>query len=99
MNCRRYLDEQRLEELMFESMKVAVIVDEVEGESYRLACAVAERAWDAGAEVRVRRASTPSESGAGGRRASWSTLLGESDDVPEAQPEDIAWADVVFYKR
>jgi NAD(P)H dehydrogenase (quinone) len=86
---------------MFESVKVAVIVDAADHEGYRLACAVAERAWDAGAEVRVRRVSTPSESGIGGPHASWSALLlDESDDVPEARPEDIAWADVVFsYKR
>jgi NAD(P)H dehydrogenase (quinone) len=97
---RGYLDERRLEELMVESVKVAVIVDGVDGEGYRLACAAAERAWDAGAEVRVRRLSVPNGRDAGGAGASWSELLGEGDDVPEARPEDIAWADVVFsYRR
>jgi hypothetical protein len=97
---RRHLDEGRLEELMVESVKVAVIVDGVHGEGYRLACAAAERAWDAGAEVRVRRLSAPNGRGADRAGASWSELLGESDDVPEARPEDIAWADVVFsYRR
>jgi NAD(P)H dehydrogenase (quinone) len=81
---------------MVESVKVAVIVDEMDGEGYRLACAAAERAWDAGAEVRVRRVSGTRARDAGWAGASWSEQLGESDDVPEARPEDIAWADVVF---
>jgi NAD(P)H dehydrogenase (quinone) len=85
---------------MVESVKVAVIVDGVDGEGYRLACAAAERAWDAGAEVRVRRVSVRKGQAADRAGASWSELLGEGDDVPEARPEDIAWADVVFtYRR
>ena len=64
---------------MIKGVRVAVIVDDANGDSYRRACAVAEEAWDAGAEVRVRRAHR----------------LSEIDDVPEVQAEDIAWADVV----
>jgi NAD(P)H dehydrogenase (quinone) len=81
---------------MPEPIRVAVIMDGADRDAYRLACAAAERAWDAGAEVRVRRVSAP----VGGGDASWRTLLDEMDDVPEAKADDIAWADVVFsYRR
>ena len=78
---------------MFEGVKVAVIVDDTNGESYRRACAVAEHAWDAGAEVRVRRARLPA---AQGSHPHWSALPCEIDDVPELHPDDIGWADVVI---
>ena len=64
---------------MSAGVKLAVIVDDADRDTYRRACAVAEQAWDDGAEVRVRRAHR----------------LPEIDDIPEVQAEDIAWADIV----
>jgi hypothetical protein len=86
-----------LEERMLEKVKVAVIVEVADREVYRRACAVAERAWDAGAEVRVRRTRASSEREVGGPHASWSALPCDADDVPEVHPDDIGWADVVVY--
>jgi NAD(P)H dehydrogenase (quinone) len=92
---RRYRDEGTLEERMLENVKVAVIVEVADREVYRRVCAVAEQAWDAGAEVRVRRARASNEMVAGGEGAGWSALPCEADDVPEVHPDDISWADVV----
>ena len=80
---------------MFENMKVAVIVEVADREIYRRACAVAEQAWDAGAEVRVRCTRAWNEKEIGGPDAGWSAL--DVDDVPEVRPGDFEWADVVVY--
>jgi NAD(P)H dehydrogenase (quinone) len=82
---------------MLENVKVAVIVEAADLEAYRRACAMAERAWDAGAEVRVRRARASGETELGEPDASWSTLPCADDDVPEVEADDIGWADVVVY--
>jgi len=62
----------------------------------RLALAVAEGAWDAGAEVRVRclRSLAPLE---GARfTPQWAEVLGETEGVPEVTIEDLTWADVAI---
>jgi NAD(P)H dehydrogenase (quinone) len=65
--------------------------------SCRLALAVAEGAWDAGAEVRVRcvHCLVPSD----GMRLTpeWSELLRETDDVPAATADDLTWADATIF--
>jgi hypothetical protein len=85
-----------------ENLKIAVIINEPDDEAYRLGCFVAEGMWDAGAEVRVRRAVLPASGESGGGKSAgsgrdWTTLLDELDDIPEADAEDIGWADVVFF--
>src|ERR1700737_1331217 len=82
---------------MVENLKIAVIITAPDSEAFRLGCVVAEEMWDAGAEVRVRRAAMPPSDirTAVGRR--WAELVEELDDVPEADAADIGWADVVFF--
>ena len=80
---------------MLENVKVAIIVEVADGEVYRRACAIAERAWDAGAEVRVRRARGSDQADVGASDVSWGALLSAEDDVPELHAEDIDWADIV----
>ena len=82
---------------MLENVRVAVIVEAADLEAYRRACAMAERAWDAGAEVRVRRARAWGETELGEPDASWRALPCAEDDVPEVEADDIGWADVVVY--
>jgi hypothetical protein len=63
----------------------------------RLALAVAEGAWDAGAVVRVRR--VEQVAAPAGRRSEpeWGDLLCEVEDLPEATAEDLTWADAVLF--
>ena len=82
---------------MIENLKIAVIINEPDDEVYRLGCFVAEGMWDAGAEVRVRRVALPLRERPAGAGRGWTELLDELDDVPEADVEDIGWADVVFF--
>jgi NAD(P)H dehydrogenase (quinone) len=80
-----------------ENLKIAVIINQPDSEAYRLGCFVAEGMWDAGAEVRVRRAVLPEIGTPAGSERDWTELLDELDDVPEAAVEDIGWADVIFF--
>ena len=82
---------------MIENLRIAVIINEPDDEVYRLGCFVAEGMWDAGAEVRVRRVALPLSEQPAGTGRGWTELLDELDDVPEADVEDIGWADVVFF--
>lgn len=61
----------------------------------RLALGIAEGAWDAGAEVRVRcvqRLVPPAEML---MTPAWVEALGETEGVPTASAGDLAWADAV----
>lgn len=82
---------------MVESLKVAVIINGPDREAYRLACVVAESMWDAGAEVRVRRAAFSRTDRSLLPNEAWGELIEELDDVPEADTADVGWADVVFF--
>jgi hypothetical protein len=63
----------------------------------RLALAVAEGAWDAGAEVRVRRVEQLTPPAGAHSDLEWAEVLREAEEVPEASAEDLTWADVVLF--
>jgi non-ribosomal peptide synthetase component F len=62
----------------------------------RLALAVAEGAWDAGAVVRVRRMDQLAAPAGARSEPEWAELLREVEDLPEATADDLAWADAVL---
>lgn len=66
-------------------VKVAVIYHCETAQVCRLALAAGEGAWDAGAEVRMRRL---------GRHATAGPHVAR---IPEARPADLAWADVALF--
>jgi NAD(P)H dehydrogenase (quinone) len=75
--------------------------DDLEG--CRLALATAGGAWDAGAEVRVRRVNRAARSADGpgahaGAEPGRAELLREAEDAPEASAEDLRWADAVLFE-
>lgn len=63
----------------------------------RRALAVAEGAWDAGAEVRVRCVQHLVPLEGAHLTPDWIDVIGEAEDVPEASAEDLTWADAVFF--
>jgi hypothetical protein len=63
----------------------------------RLALAVAEGAWDAGAVVRVRRVEQLAPPAGARSESEWGELLREVEELPEATAEDLTWADAVLF--
>jgi hypothetical protein len=78
--------------------KVAVIYyGAADLRGFHLALAVAAGAWDAGAEVRVRRVEQLAPAAGARLEPAWAELLRESEDVPVTSAEDLAWADAVLF--
>ena len=63
----------------------------------RLALAVAEGAWDAGAEVRVRCVERFLPPNGVHSAPEWVELFRETDGVAEATAEDLTWADATVF--
>ncbi|RBO51972.1 NAD(P)H:quinone oxidoreductase, type IV [Rhodovulum sp. BSW8] len=77
--------------------KVAVIFYSTYGTNHQIAEAAAEAAAAAGAEVRLRRvAETAPEEVVKGQEA-WAAQAEKMAHIPEATPEDLAWADAFFF--
>jgi NAD(P)H dehydrogenase (quinone) len=64
---------------------------------HRLAVAVCEAAWDAGANLRVRRIGEIDADDAGRRGAEKAELLRELEEIPPATLADFDWADVAVF--
>jgi NAD(P)H dehydrogenase (quinone) len=79
------------------SLKVAVIYYSATGNVYRLAQAVEEGAQEAGAEVRVRKVRELAPEEAIKSNQGWYDHYMETQDVPEAELEDLEWADAVVF--
>jgi NAD(P)H dehydrogenase (quinone) len=79
------------------SLKVAVIYYSATGNVYRLARAVQEGAQEAGAEVRVRKVRELAPEEAIKSNQGWYDHYMETQDVPEAELEDLDWADAVVF--
>jgi NAD(P)H dehydrogenase (quinone) len=79
------------------SLKVAVIYYSATGNVYRLAQAVQEGAQEAGAEVRVRKVRELAPEEAIKSNQGWYDHYMETQDVPEAELEDLEWADAVVF--
>ncbi|MEW2384715.1 NAD(P)H:quinone oxidoreductase [Micromonospora sp. NPDC047707] len=76
---------------------VAVIYYSATSITYQLAQAVCEAAGDAGAEVRLRKVRELAPDEAIRSNSGWQAHHLETQNVPEAQLDDIAWADVVIF--
>jgi NAD(P)H dehydrogenase (quinone) len=77
--------------------KVAIIYYSATGTTYRLARAVEEGASDAGADVRLRKVRELAADEAIASNQGWAAHRLESQHVPEASLDDLAWADAVVF--
>lgn len=77
--------------------KVAVIYYSATGITYQMAQATCEAAGEAGAEVRLRKVHELAPDEAIRSNSGWHAHHLETQDVPEAQLDDLSWADVVIF--
>ncbi|MGB2566911.1 NAD(P)H:quinone oxidoreductase [Micromonospora citrea] len=77
-------------------VKVAVIYYSATGITYQMAQAASEAAGEAGAEVRLRKVRELAPDEAIRSNAGWQAHRLETQDVMEAEIDDLAWADVVI---
>jgi NAD(P)H dehydrogenase (quinone) len=77
--------------------KVAVIYYSATGNVYKLAQSVEEGAKEAGAEVRFRKVHELAPEEAIKSNQGWSDHALMTEDVPEAQLEDLDWADAYIF--
>jgi NAD(P)H dehydrogenase (quinone) len=77
-------------------VKAAVIYYSATGITYQMAQAAVEAAGEAGAEVRLRKVRELAPDEAIRSNSGWQAHRLETQDVEEAQPDDLAWADVVI---
>ncbi|MFI7608240.1 NAD(P)H:quinone oxidoreductase [Micromonospora sp. NPDC049366] len=82
---------------MMAQVKVAVIYYSATGTTYQMAQAACEAAGDAGAEVRLRKVRELAPAEAVRSNSGWHAHHLETQDVPEAQLDDLSWADVVIF--
>ncbi|MEV4201682.1 NAD(P)H:quinone oxidoreductase [Micromonospora globbae] len=82
---------------MADRVKVAVIYYSATGITYQMAQAACEAAGDAGAEVRLRKVRELAPDEAIRSNSGWEAHRLETQDVPEAQLDDLSWADVVIF--
>ncbi|MEV0943959.1 MULTISPECIES: NAD(P)H:quinone oxidoreductase [Micromonospora] len=78
-------------------VKVAVIYYSATGITYQMAQAAVEAAGEAGAEVRLRKVRELAPDEAIRSNAGWQAHRLETQDVMEAEIDDLAWADVVIF--
>jgi NAD(P)H dehydrogenase (quinone) len=79
------------------AVKVAVVYYSATGNVYELARAVEEGAKEAGAEVRFRKVRELAPEEAIKSNRGWSDHALVTEDVPEAQLEDLEWADAYVF--
>jgi len=77
--------------------KVAVVYYSATGNVYKLAQAVEEGAKEAGAEVRFRKVRELAPEEAIKSNQGWSDHALMTEDVPEAQLDDLEWADAYIF--
>ncbi|MBQ1026152.1 NAD(P)H:quinone oxidoreductase [Micromonospora sp. C95] len=82
---------------MAAQVKVAVIYYSATGITYQMAQAACEAAGEAGAEVRLRKVRELAPDEAIRSNSGWHAHRMETQDVEEAQPDDLSWADVVIF--
>ncbi len=79
------------------AVKVAVIYYSATGNVYRLAQAIEEGAKEAGAEVRFRKVHELAPEEAVKSNQGWSDHALMTEDVPEAELDDLEWADAYIF--
>ncbi len=77
--------------------KVAVVYYSSTGSVYELAKSIAEGAEKAGAEVRLVKVDELAPDEAIASNQGWASHAAETQDVREATPDDIQWADAVIF--
>ncbi|MFI2663784.1 NAD(P)H:quinone oxidoreductase [Micromonospora carbonacea] len=77
-------------------IKVAVIYYSATGITYQMAQSACEAAGEAGAEVRLRKVRELAPDEAIRSNSGWQAHRLETQDVMEAEPDDLSWADVVI---
>jgi NAD(P)H dehydrogenase (quinone) len=82
---------------MDDEIRAAVIYYSATGTTYRMALAAVDAAGKAGAETRLRKARELAPEEAIHSNEGWSTHRLQTQDVPEAQLDDLEWADVVVF--
>ncbi|SCL15181.1 NAD(P)H dehydrogenase (quinone) [Micromonospora nigra] len=82
---------------MADPIKVAVIYYSATGITYQMAQAACEAAGEAGAEVRLRKVRELAPDEAIRSNSGWQAHRLETQDVMEAEPDDLSWADVVVF--
>ena len=82
---------------MASQTKVAVIYYSATGITYQMAQAACEAASEAGAEVRLRKVRELAPDEAIRSNSGWHAHRLETQDVMEAEPDDLSWADVVIF--
>ena len=82
---------------MERSVNVSVVYYSSTGTIHRIATEIAETAEKAGAEVRLVKAAELAPRGAVESRPAWAEHLEATENVPEAQVDDVLWADAVVF--
>ncbi|PZF92260.1 NAD(P)H:quinone oxidoreductase [Micromonospora deserti] len=82
---------------MAAQIKVAVIYYSATGITYQMAQAACEAAGEAGADVRLRKVRELAPDEAIRSNSGWQAHHLETQEVPEAQLDDLSWADVVIF--
>ena len=78
-------------------VKVAVVYYSATGITYQMAQAACEAAGEAGAEVRLRKVRELAPDEAIRSNSGWQAHHLQTQDVPEAQLDDLSWADVIIF--
>jgi NAD(P)H dehydrogenase (quinone) len=79
------------------SVNVAIIYYSATGTVHALACAAAEGAEKAGAEVRLRKVAELAAAEALEASPAWAQHVQDTADVDQVSLDDLAWADVVLF--
>lgn len=77
--------------------KTAIIYYSATGGTYGLATAIAEGAYEAGGDVRLRKTRELAPDEAVAANEGWSSHRLQTQNVPEACLDDLEWADVVIF--
>ncbi len=79
------------------SPKIAVVFYSTYGTNHGIALEAARAAEAAGAEVRLRRVRETAPSDVVEGQQAWREQLDKMQDIPEASPDDMEWADGYFF--
>lgn len=77
--------------------KLAIIYYSTYGTNYQMARTAAEAAREAGAEVRLRKVRETAPQEVVESQEKWAAHARSTEDVPEATPDDLAWADAYLF--
>lgn len=80
-----------------DDVKLTIVYYSSYGTNHRMAEIAADAARDAGAEVRLRRARETAPDDVVESQEAWAEHLDETQHIPEAEPDDMAWADAFLF--